>query len=175
MSLCHHTKRIIAFWRGWARQMTEKYTLKRDGQLDFYKRVLPRVNPALNIEDILADNSDGILNGNLLEFKLNVTDLNATLLQCIKYLSAMRIKGKPLPANVLIIDLNIATLWVYHSADYLLAIEKPYSGGASKDNSGFIGGTASETLRYGDNSQDTMHLVALIKEDNYTKIHIDEN
>ena len=155
--------------------MIDKYMLERDGQIDFYNRVLPRVNPALNIDDILADNSDGVLNGNLLEFKLTVTDLNAVLFQCVKYLSAMRIKGKPIPANILIIDLNAATLWVYHSADYLTAIEKPYSGGASKDNSGFIGAAAAETLRYESNATDTTRLVALLKEDNYTKTHIDEN
>ena len=131
--------------------MIDKYTLERDGQLDFYNRVLPRVNPSLNLEDILADNSDGVLNGNILEFKLNIADLNAVLFQCIKYLSAMRIKGKPVPANILIIDLNAATLWVYHSEDYLVAIEKPYSGGASRDNSGFIGGAALETLHYESN------------------------
>lgn len=155
--------------------MVDKYTRERDGQLDFYNRVLPRVNPALNIEDILADNNDGVLNGNLLEFKLHITDLNAVLFQCVKYLSTMRIKGKPIPANILIIDLNAATLWVYHSADYLAVIERPYSGGASKDNSGFIGAAAAETLRYERNAADTTRLVALLKEDNYTKIHIDEN
>ncbi|MDR3364859.1 MAG: hypothetical protein LBS91_07955, partial [Clostridiales Family XIII bacterium] len=152
-----------------------QFALERDGQLDFYNRVLPRVNPALNIEDILADNSDGVLNGNLLEFKLSVGDLNAALFQCVKYLSAMRIKGKPVPANILIIDLNAATIWVYHSADCLTAIEKPYSGGASKDNSGFIGGAAVETLHYESSATDTTRLVALLKENNFTKIHIDEN
>lgn len=153
----------------------DKFILERDGQLDFYNRVLPRVNPALNIEDILVDNSDGVLNGNLLEFKLNVTDLNAVLFQCVKYLSAMRIKGKPIPANILIIDLNAATLWVYHSEDYLKAVEKPYTGGASKDNSGFIGLAAVEVLHYETSSTDTTRLVALLKENNFTKIHIDEN
>ncbi len=153
----------------------DKFILERDGQLDFYNRVLPRVNPALNIEDILADNSDGVLNGNLLEFKLNVTDLNAVLFQCVKYLSAMRIKGKPIPANILIIDLNAAMLWVYHSVDYLAAVEKPYSGGASKDNSGFIGSAVVEVLHYETNSTDTIRLVALLKENNFTKTHIDEN
>jgi hypothetical protein len=155
--------------------MLDKFILERDGQLDFYNRVLPRVNPALNIEDILSDNSDGVLNGNLLEFKLNVADLNAALFQCVKYLSAMRIKGKPVPSNILIIDLNAATLWAYHSADYLAAIEEPYSGGASKDNSGFIGGAALETLHYESNPQDVTRLISLLKENNFTKIHIDEN
>lgn len=153
----------------------DKFILERDGQLDFYGRVLPRVNPALNIDDILADNSDGVLNGNLLEFKLHVADLNAVLFQCIKYLSAMRIKGKPIPANILIIDLNAGILRVYRSGDYLPAIEKLYSGGASKDNIGFIGAPAVETLHYESDTTDTTRLVALLKENNYTKIHIDEN
>ena len=152
----------------------DKYLLERDGQLDFYKVFLPRVNPALDIEEILADNNDGVLNGNLLEFKLHVTDLNAVLFQCIKYLSALRVKGKPVPANILIIDVNAATLWLYRSAPYLADIEKLYSGGASKDNSGFIGGDAETVLHY-DRPLDVESIVSLLKEKNYTKIHIDEN
>ena len=82
----------------------DKFILERDGQIDFFNTFLPRVNPNLTIDDILADSNDGVLNGNLLEFKLHVADLNAVLFQCIKYLSALRIKGKPVPANILIID-----------------------------------------------------------------------
>ena len=52
----------------------EKYALEREGQLDFYRRFLPRIDPAIAIDDILADNNDGVLNGNLLEFKLHVID-----------------------------------------------------------------------------------------------------
>ncbi len=152
----------------------DKYILERDGQLDFYKVFLPRVNPALEIEDILADNNDGVLNGNLLEFKLHVTDLNAVLFQCIKYLSALRVKGKPVPANILIIDVNAATVWLYRSAPYLADIEKLYSGGASKDNSGFLGGNAENVLHY-DKPLDVESIVALLKENNFTKIHLDEN
>ncbi len=152
----------------------DKYILERDGQLDFYKVFLPRVNPALNIDEILADNNDGVINGNLLEFKLHVTDLNAVLFQCIKYLSALRVKGKPVPANILVIDVNAACVWLYHSAPYLADIEKLYSGGASKDNSGFIGGNAEKVLHY-DNPLDVEGIVALLKECNYSKIHIDEN
>ena len=40
----------------------DKYILERDGQLDFYKVFLPRVNPALDIDEILADNNDGVIN-----------------------------------------------------------------------------------------------------------------
>ena len=94
--------------------MADKYVLERDGQIDFLYRVLPRINPELKIEDILSDNTDGVLNGNLLEFKLNISDLNTALFQSIKYLSAMRIKGKPIPANVLIVDLNAGVARLYH-------------------------------------------------------------
>jgi len=153
----------------------DKFLLERDGQIDFYNMILPRVNPAINIEDILTDNNDGVLNGSLLEFKLHVTDLNAHLFQCIKYLSAMRIKGKPIPANILIIDVNAAAVWHYNSAAYLDSIERPYSGGASKDNSGFIGGQAQQTLHYDGNVLETEKLIALLKENSFTKINIDEN
>lgn len=101
----------------------DKYLLERDGQLDFYRVFLPRVNPALDIDDILSDNNDGVINGNLLEFKLHVTDLNAVLFQCIKYLSALRVKGKPVPANILIIDANAATVWLYRSARTLMILK----------------------------------------------------
>lgn len=152
----------------------DKYQLERDGQLDFYKAFFPRVNPSLDIEEIIADNNDGVINGNLLEFKLHVTDLNAVLFQCIKYLSALRIKGKPVPANILIVDLNAATLWMYRSEQYLAKIERPYSGGASKDNTGFIGVNAEQVLHY-DKPLDAEAVISLLKENNYTKIHIDEN
>lgn len=151
------------------------YILERDGQIDFYYRFLPRVNPSLDIDEILADNNDGVLNGNLLEFKLHVTDLNAVLFQCIKYLSAIRVKGKPVPAGIVIVDLNAATVWYYNSEPYLAHIEKLYTGGASKDNSGFIGGHAEKTLHFEQNALDAETLISLLKENRFTRIHIDEN
>ena len=153
----------------------DKYFLERDGQIDFYNRFLPRVAPTLDLDEILSDNNDGVIHGNLLEFKLHVTDLNAVLFQCIKYLSAIRVKGKPVPAGILIIDLNAAAVWYYKSEPYLADIEKLYSGGASKDNSGFIGGHAVNTLYYEQNPLDAETLISILKENNFTKIHIDEN
>jgi len=58
------------------------------------------------------------------------------------------ILGKPVPANILIVDINTATVWLYRSATYLEDIEKLYSGGASKDNSDFIGGKVEKVLHY---------------------------
>ena len=152
----------------------ENYILERDGQLDFYNVFIPRVDASLSIDDILSDNNDGVLNGNLLEFKLHVKDLNSVLFQCIKYLSALRVKGKPVPANIMIIDLNATTLWLYHSENYLEYIEKLYTGAASKDNVSFIGGNADKIFHY-DNVIDAENIISLLKEKNYTKIHIDEN
>lgn len=152
-----------------------KYADEKEGQRDFYNRFLPAIDSALSIDEILLDNNDGVVNGNLLEFKLNVKDLNAVLFQCIKYLSALRIKGKPVPANIHIIDLNEGISWCYKSEPYLSDIEKVYFGGASKGNAGFVGGEAIERLKYNENQSDALRLIKLLKENNFTKIHIDEN
>ena len=89
------------------------FATEREGQVDFYSRFIPLVDPALSLEDILSDNNDGVLNGNLLEFKLRVSDLNTHLFQCVKYLSSLRIKGHPVPANILIVDVNAEKAYLY--------------------------------------------------------------
>lgn len=80
--------------------MTDEYKDEKSGQLDFYNTFLPRINNNLKIEDIISDNNDGVINGNLLEFKLHITNLDIVLFQCIKYLSSLRIKGKPVPSDI---------------------------------------------------------------------------
>ncbi len=154
--------------------MSEKFSTEKDGQIDFYNQFLPRINPNLTVEDIIANNNDGVLNGNLIEFKLSVKDLNEVLFQCIKYLSALRIKGTPVPANIVIVDLNSTKAYLYKSENYLDSIEKVYNGGASKNNTGFIGGEPKQILDYS-NAKETENLILLLKENNFTKIHIDEN
>lgn len=152
----------------------ERFFLEREGQFDFFDRFLFRINPEISIEQILDDNNDGVLNGNLLEFKLNISDLNAVLFQCIKYLSALRIKGKPIPANIIIVDLNAEIAWVYKSKNYLDKIEKVYIGSASKNNKGFISGDFEKKLQY-NNDKDSEALISLLKTNDYTKIHLDED
>ena len=44
----------------------EKYTEEKTGQREFYQAFLPRVDPSLDLDDILGDNNDGVINGNLL-------------------------------------------------------------------------------------------------------------
>ena len=151
------------------------YNTEREGQIEFYQTFLPLIDPSLSLEDILSDDNDGVLNGNLLEFKLRVSDLNAVLFQCVKYLSALRIKGKPVPANIVIIDLNGEQAYLYKSDDYLADIEKVYVGGASKSNAGFIGQPYHEKYMYGTNQLAAANLIKCLKEKDFTRIHIDEN
>ena len=159
--------------KGVAKTMT-LFNTEREGQIEFYKTFLPLINPSLSLDDILADDNDGVLNGNLLEFKLRVNDLNATLFQCIKYLSALRVKGKPVPANIIIIDLNGTQAFLYKSADYLAYIETIYNGGASKANTGFVGGTYDQKYDYS-KQMDASKLITILKSAEWTKIHLDEN
>ena len=151
------------------------FDTEREGQIEFYKTFLPLIDPSLTLDDILADDNDGVLNGNLLEFKLRVNDLNAVLFQCVKYLSALRIKGKPVPANIIIVDLNGEQAYLYKSADYLADIEKVYSGGASKSNAGFVGRTYDEKYAYGQDQLAVTRLIKRLKETEFTRIHIDDN
>lgn len=159
--------------KGVAKTMTI-FNTEREGQIEFYKTFLPLINPSLSFDDILADDNDGVLNGNLLEFKLRVNDLNATLFQCIKYLSALRVKGKPVPTNIIIIDLNGTQAFLYKSTDYLAYIETIYNGGASKANTGFVGGTYNQKYDYS-KQMDASKLITILKSAEWTKIHLDEN
>lgn len=151
-----------------------KYIFELDGQLDFYKTYLPRVDKSLSIEQIQTDYTDGVLNGNLLEFKLNINDLNNVLFQAIKYLSSMRIKGKSIPANILLISLNTDQVYQFYSKDYLSFIERVYTLGASKENSGFQGNTPIKTFNLKD-SLEKENFITVLKSKNYTKINLDEN
>ena len=138
--------------------MIKKYNVELEGQRDFYESYLRLVDNTLSIDEVFADNTDGTLRGNLLEFKLNINDLNSVLFQAIKYLSAFRIKGKPVPANIILISLNDGKAYHYRSVDYLNYIEQVYLGSASKDNSGFIGGHPISELSYIENPADEAKL-----------------
>lgn len=155
-------------------QSNSSFTDEKEGQLLFYKRFLPRVDSTLTLEQILTDYTDGVVNGSLIEFKLHIPDLNAVLLQSLKYLSALRIKGKSVPRNILLVSLDDETCYLFDSNDYLKHIEKIYIGGASKNNNGFVAGTPNEKIDY---SQDLgqERIVSLLKQKKYTRIHIDEN
>lgn len=153
----------------------DRFITEKEKQREFFEKFLPRINPHLSIEDIVSDNNDGVINGNILEFKLEVVNLNEHLFQCIKYLSYRRLKGKPIPANIIIVDLTRENAWLYHSETYITQIEKVYSGAVSKNNKDFVGNPPVKFFDYGNNDVDVERLVSCLKDNEYTKIHIDEN
>lgn len=150
------------------------YTNELEGQFDFFTTYLPRVDRTLDISNIQCDYSDGVIKGNIIEFKLHIDSLNATLFQTIKYLSSMRIKGKSIPRNIILFSLNDGKVFVYNSQDYLEDIEKVYIGSASRDNSAFVCGQPIQILDL-DSQTDEDKLINILRTNEFTKIHIDEN
>jgi hypothetical protein len=110
------------------------YDIEKQGQCEFFDTY--RIDYHGD-KSILVDNTDGVHNGNIMEFKLNINNTGKVLFQAIKYLSRMRIKGEPVPARILLIDLNATKVYVYNSADYIDDIQKVYVGAASKGNDAF--------------------------------------
>lgn len=155
--------------------MPNQFSDEFDGQLKFYEDYLPLVDNSLTIDEILTDYTDGFVNGNLLEFKVIINDINSVLFQAIKYLSARRIKGREIPKNILLVSLTNQKIYVFSSEDYLIDIEKVYFGGASIKNTGFSANNPIETLEYGKSQFDESRLIALLRSKQYTKINIDEN
>lgn len=153
---------------------TQNYLTELDGQIDFYKTYLPRINKDIDLDDVFTNYTDGVVNGNILEFKLTINDLSSVLFQAIKYLSSMRVKGHSIPANIILISLNTNKAYIYSSEKYLSYIEKLYTVSASKDNFGF---QSDKPLKELDLTKDLDQekLIGFLKTNNYTKINIDEN
>lgn len=153
----------------------KKYEIEREGQIDFFKNY---GIPYDEDNSILVDNTDGVYNGILLEFKLNIFNLNSTLFQAIKYLSRMRIKGESVPRTILLVDLNGKKAYQYNSENYIQDIEKEYVGAASRDNKDFVAKNPVEIFEYKDMVQSS-NLKKLLKnkkslEEMYIPINIDE-
>lgn len=145
------------------------YNTEREGQLAFFKNI------GINAEQALIENTDGVWNGNLLEFKLSISDTNKVLFQCVKYLSKLRISGTSVPRNIVMIDLNRYTAYIYDAQNFYEEIHKVYSGGASVANEGFDSkGVQPRKLEYS-NSTDMDELKRVLKQTEYIRIRIDEN
>jgi hypothetical protein len=110
------------------------YDIEKAGQIDFFNNY--RIDYQGD-KSILIDNTDGVYQGNIMEFKLNISNTGKVLFQAIKYLSRMRVKGESIPARILLIDLNATKVYVYNSADYIDDIQKVYVGASSKGNDAF--------------------------------------
>lgn len=153
------------------------YKTEREGQMEFFDNYgIPYNNDA----SVLVDYTDGAYNGNIFEFKLNISNLDKTLFQAIKYLSKMRVKGESVPATILLIDLNATTVYIYKSKNYFDAIHKIYAGAASKDNEGFVAGNYNLMLDYSDMIQ-SAQVKKILKghkvnpDQMYMPVDIDEN
>ena len=151
--------------------MSNLYVTEREGQIAFFENF--RI-PWNENDEVLANNTDGVWNVNLLEFKLNINDLNKTLFQAIKYLSRMRVKGESVPANIILVSLNTQTAYLYKSKDYFDEIHTVYIGAASKDNEGFQAGPYTRKFQY-NNDVDAIALKDVLKEKDFMPIKIDEN
>ncbi|MEG3826357.1 hypothetical protein MOV3098_03935 [Mesomycoplasma ovipneumoniae] len=89
----------------------------------------------------------------------------------------MRIKGIPVPKNILLISFSTFSkkqAYIYNSGDFLDHIEKVYIGAASINNSDFHTDKQPKKLNL-NSAADQEELIALLKEKHYTKINIDEN
>lgn len=146
-----------------------KYLTEREGQIDFFN--LFGIDYKNN--SILIENTDGIVNGNILEFKLIINDLSQVLFQSLKYLSNLRVKGIEVPNNILLIDLNQNLAYKFNSQDYFEEIHKVYYGASSKNNSGFLIGNYEKF--YLSNDIDIIKFKKILFEKKYMKIDIDEN
>lgn len=153
------------------------YKTERDGQMEFFDNYSIPYN---DDDSILVDNTDGVYNGNIFEFKLTINNLNKTLFQAIKYLSRMRVKGESVPATILLIDLNATIVYTYKSENYRADIHKIYTGAASKDNEGFVAGKYDQKLDYSDMLQ-AAKVKKILKgkksdpDEMYIPVDIDEN
>lgn len=148
----------------------KKYEVEKQGQIEFFETF--RIDYQNN--DVLIDYTDGVWNGNLLEFKLNITNINKVLFQAIKYLSKMRIRGESVPANILLISLNQQICYYFKSEDYFDEIHKVYFGASSKNNESFVGGSCIKKINYS-NQEGVVELLGLLRMSQYMPVDIDEN
>lgn len=156
--------------------MEKIYKTEKEGQIAFFDNYNV---PWQENDGVLVENCDGIYNGVLFEFKLNINDLNKTLFQAIKYLSRMRVHGESVPATILLVSLNNKTAYEYKSQDYFDEIHKIYTGAASKNNDGFCAKTKPEVFEYSEMLASS-RLKKIIKnaktvEEKYMPVEIDEN
>src|SRR3990167_10020920 len=139
---------------------------EREGQIKFFSDL------RITADVELTHNTDGVYKGTLFEFKLTISDINKVLFQAIKYLSHKRIKGEPIPAQILLVALNEENAYLFNSGDFLSDIEKIYAGAASKNNADFSTKIKPDKIDYS-NIKGLQRLTEILEIQKYTKIHID--
>ena len=140
---------------------------EREGQFEFFRK--------FGITDTeLSDNTDGIYNGNIFEFKPNINNIDSVLFQALKYLNHLRIKGVSIPANILLVDLNQEISYLFNSQDFARDYinRPPFIGAASKGNEGFSTAIKPEVIKY-DKPIGIQRITELLQTNNFTKVTID--
>jgi hypothetical protein len=146
--------------------MSKKFLIEREGQIRFFDDL------KISADVELTHNTDGVYKGTLFEFKLTISDINKVLFQAIKYLSHRRIKGDPIPAQILLIALNEEKSYLFNSEDFITFIETPYAGAASKNNADFTTKNRPEKIDYS-KLAGLRRITEILDMGKYTKIHID--
>jgi hypothetical protein len=144
----------------------KNFLSEREGQIQFFNDL------RINADVELTHNTDGVYKGTLFEFKLTISDTNKALFQAIKYLSHRRIKGEPVPAQILLVALNEQNAYLFNSGDFLSDIEKIYAGAASKNNADFSTKIKPEKIDYSKISG-LQRIIEILEREDFTKIHID--
>jgi hypothetical protein len=129
-------------------------------------------------DDVACHNCDGYHNGCLLEFKKsNRTTINSALFQSIKYLSSFRVRGIPVPANILLVFPNDKKVYVFKSEKYSLYVHKLYNDSASRNTKNFTKlNTDYETIDYAlPKGIDRLHQLLHKDKPQWLKINIDEH
>lgn len=143
-----------------------KFLSEKEGQIDFFDKL------EISADIELTHNTDGVYKGTLFEFKLTISDINKVLLQAIKYLSHKRIKGEPIPSQILLVALNEKIAYLFNSDNFLKEIETIYAGAASKDNLNFSTKIKPEKIDF-NNIKGLSRIIEILEKENYTKINID--
>ena len=150
----------------------KQYTIEKEGQIDFFSQY--KIDWENN--EVLVSNTDGVWNGNIFEFKLEINNIYKVLFQAIKYLSKLRIKGQNVPSNILLISLNDKKVYYFQSKDFFKEIHTIYYSAASKNNENFNPqkNHFNKTIDYS-TTTGAIELQQLLKENKFLSIDIDEN
>ncbi|WP_342372119.1 hypothetical protein PCC79_13375 [Propioniciclava soli] len=144
------------------------YSNEVDGQFDFFREF------GIDPDMALVLNTDGAWNGNLLEFKVSIGDVNKVLFQAVKYLAKLRVNGRNVPANILLVDLNAKTIYKFDADDYFDEIHRAYTTSASRSNEGFSAKRPPVLIKDFFNTG-AAQVVALLKEKRFVPIKITED
>ncbi len=164
---CEFISKLKALWYdGNMKNKSLKFLSEKEGQIKFFEDL------KISADIELTNNTDGIYKGTLFEFKLTIGDINKVLFQAIKYLSHLRVRGVPVPKQILLVALNEQIAYLFDSFQFLKYIEEIYAGSASKNNSEFNTNIKPEKIDFS-NIKGLSRIIKVLDNLEYTRVHID--